>query len=509
MQNYNSKFKNLFRFRNLRVFRFSFFVFRSCEARGNVLLLSLLVMASIIVSGMAIGGLIMRQIRMAKDVESSQFAFYAAESGTEKGLYQIEKIDKLPSEIRESGVALEKSGASYSKIGTDRKEEIYRASLKQGESLIIDLYGDESSAEGFKPAGVSSLKMKWKGESQIEIKEYSPWNYGDIINWEDETSVITYQCLNSPCEENLFNCKDSACRLKITPQDDIRDLKITVYSLEGEVVEIPAGATIIETSGKFTSQRQAIEARIPKPPPSALSFTIDQDVASAGEERLLSWTTQDVDSCTLKAEPTPEGWVEGVTTIGSRTVFPEVTTVYTLTCKGFGDWGEKSIEVTAIVAKRIFVTSEIYSGNLGGIIGADAECQELADLANEGVGLGETTWQALLSDNLTDANSRTSNVYYANMNWEIIAMNYASLWDGGIDRPIKMDENGKIISEFARGVWTGTSTSGENTGNNCSDWVDLSASSGTYGSSYENGGEWIEIGSTSCGNRLHLYCFEL
>ncbi|PIP18195.1 MAG: hypothetical protein COX43_00005, partial [Parcubacteria group bacterium CG23_combo_of_CG06-09_8_20_14_all_35_9] len=135
-----------------------------------------------------------------------------------------------------------------------------------------------------------------------------------------------------------------------------------------------------------------------------------------------------VDSCTLKAEPTPEGWVEGVTTIGSRTVFPEVTTVYTLTCKGFGDWGEKSIEVTAIVAKRIFVTSEIYSGNLGGIIGADAECQELADLANEGAGLGGT-WMALLSDDSTNANSedRMPNAYYANMNWEIIAMNYASL----------------------------------------------------------------------------------
>ena len=40
-----------------------------------------------------------------------------------------------------------------------------------------------------------------------------------------------------------------------------------------------------------------------------------------------------------------------------------------------------------------FVTSTMHSGNLGGLAGADAECQRLA----AAVGAGDRTWRAYLS----------------------------------------------------------------------------------------------------------------
>ena len=46
---------------------------------------------------------------------------------------------------------------------------------------------------------------------------------------------------------------------------------------------------------------------------------------------------------------------------------------------------------------RFFVTSTTHSGNLGGLAGADAECQRLA----AAVGAGNRTWRAYLSTHST------------------------------------------------------------------------------------------------------------
>src|SRR5690242_15690863 len=43
-------------------------------------------------------------------------------------------------------------------------------------------------------------------------------------------------------------------------------------------------------------------------------------------------------------------------------------------------------------SRRVFVTSKTYQGTLGGLAGADMECQKLADAANLG-----GTWMAWLS----------------------------------------------------------------------------------------------------------------
>jgi hypothetical protein len=51
--------------------------------------------------------------------------------------------------------------------------------------------------------------------------------------------------------------------------------------------------------------------------------------------------------------------------------------------------------------KRIFLTSTVYDGNLGGLAGADAKCQARADAAQLG-----GTWKAILSTRTVDAADR-------------------------------------------------------------------------------------------------------
>ncbi len=95
------------------------------------------------------------------------------------------------------------------------------------------------------------------------------------------------------------------------------------------------------------------------------------------------------------------------------------------------------------VTKIVFITSTIFAdGNLGGIVGADAECQALADAASL-----SGTFLAWLSDSLgnspaTDPNFVKSEVPYLRVDGIMVASSWADLVDGSLLAPIEVDEQG-------------------------------------------------------------------
>ena len=86
--------------------------------------------------------------------------------------------------------------------------------------------------------------------------------------------------------------------------------------------------------------------------------------------------------------------------------------------------------VSTVLAQRpatnmsFFVTSSNpKGGNLGGLAGADAVCQSLAQAA----GAGGKTWHAYLSSSTVDAKTRIGNGPWYNFKGELIASNVADL----------------------------------------------------------------------------------
>ncbi|MFO0674362.1 MAG: DUF1554 domain-containing protein [Polyangiaceae bacterium] len=66
--------------------------------------------------------------------------------------------------------------------------------------------------------------------------------------------------------------------------------------------------------------------------------------------------------------------------------------------KGFAGPSMADISIACEKGHRIFLTSTVYDGNLGGLAGADAKCQARADAASLG-----GTWKAILSTRTVDA----------------------------------------------------------------------------------------------------------
>ncbi len=180
--------------------------------------------------------------------------------------------------------------------------------------------------------------------------------------------------------------------------------------------------------------------------------------------------------------------------------------------------------------KRVFVTSQTYDGNLGGITGGDQKCQTSANSANLG-----GSWKAWLSDSNTDAKNRIPDAKYVRIDGQTIANSKAiltsNIGNNFLQNPIDIDERGNIYSSSHNGVgqnpevWTGTEYNGTKifgTASNgtqavvdCSDWTTNASNLSTGVTGLSNitfGVGWTRNAfggvGTLCYRQASLYCFE-
>jgi hypothetical protein len=157
---------------------------------------------------------------------------------------------------------------------------------------------------------------------------------------------------------------------------------------------------------------------------------------------------------------------------------------------------------------RVFLSSTRYDGNLGGLSGADAKCQGLAEEANL-----PGTYKAWLSDSTSSPSSRflPSTGPYRLINGTTIAANFTDLTDETLLAPIDVTETrGGVGSSI--GVWTHTLPSGNGGGDadaHCANWSSSApVAAGNYGHATNPRLEWTYVSEASCSNFFHLYCFQ-
>ena len=178
-----------------------------------------------------------------------------------------------------------------------------------------------------------------------------------------------------------------------------------------------------------------------------------------------------------------------------------------------------NIAVTCGIGKSVFVTSRTFSGNLGGLDGADNECAALAKKA--GIS-GE--YRAWLSDATGSPVKRfkQADVPYLLLDGRIIAGNWKELVGGKIGQPIDVTERGgkpPVSSGTCKGttssVWSNTTESGEllDVEATCGNWNGKGSMS-IWGSYVQVDPRWTNDckfggGISYCqDSQAPLYCFE-
>ncbi len=161
--------------------------------------------------------------------------------------------------------------------------------------------------------------------------------------------------------------------------------------------------------------------------------------------------------------------------------------------------------------KTVFVTSATFSGNLGGLTGADDKCQAEADGPASIVPSG--TYLAWLSDGTDSPDTRFTKSAHPFMllDGTKIAQNYTDLTDGSILHAINIDSTGKALGQ--QPFWTGTKADGTTAplSVTCTGWKDpVSYHKGMHGQTNLTNSSWSTMHSMhSCRNSfVPLLCFQ-
>lgn len=173
-----------------------------------------------------------------------------------------------------------------------------------------------------------------------------------------------------------------------------------------------------------------------------------------------------------------------------------------------------------------FVTSTgsgASGGNLGGLAGADAKCQNLATRG----GAGARTWQAYLSTgntgpgNAVDARDRIGSGPWFNQEGTMVAASVADLHSSSILGELIFDELGNAIPGNEHDALTGTASDGtlNSDSETCDNWTNSTENSqgqvGHTDTEVGDGESWNSQHSGSCdeaslnGNAGtgRIYCF--
>lgn len=166
----------------------------------------------------------------------------------------------------------------------------------------------------------------------------------------------------------------------------------------------------------------------------------------------------------------------------------------------------------------VFVTSQGGTGRLtstGNVDDIDTICQNYAN-AGTMTGPLNLTWRALISGSHPnhirirlagiiglDPIIRVGDPYV------LLSSPGYNLFDGAIDAPIKIDENGRDVTTYVGppGVWTGSNTNGTDNSNLCNNWTSSSVyARGVIGHPYYTDSKWITHSLQTCNNTYRLYC---
>jgi hypothetical protein len=181
-------------------------------------------------------------------------------------------------------------------------------------------------------------------------------------------------------------------------------------------------------------------------------------------------------------------------------------------------------DVIAGPSKFIFVSSETYTGDLGGLSGADAKCQALAEAASL-----PGTYKAWLSDGFTSAATRLTHSTgpYTLPDGTLVANDWGQLTSGSLISYIEETETGGLpppsntecncvgadAGPASAAAWTDTDYTGAlvDSSLDCDNWTSTVSVNSDWGAVYPpSAGDWASAcsGYPGCSGLASLYCLE-
>ncbi len=262
---------------------------------GMSLLLTMIILASVFAGIVGIAVLIIRELQLSRNVNHSIYAYYAAESGVERGLYDILDQRRLGNNLVGTITALTDNsgefdqvlstsgnGASWDTSQAEKKPFDMEVSvLNRDQSVQFSLFDpdDFSEPEISVPLGVSELLFDWQENdplSEVEVTVFeintdsgktceklkkARFDFAPDDYWLLDVDQITLDPYCSDADKDVFQIRIKALH------DKIYNLELIPYSF-GHSDELTGDDGItsgiwLKSVGQFSKTKQAILMQIP------------------------------------------------------------------------------------------------------------------------------------------------------------------------------------------------------------------------------------------------------
>jgi hypothetical protein len=152
---------------------------------------------------------------------------------------------------------------------------------------------------------------------------------------------------------------------------------------------------------------------------------------------------------------------------------------------------------------RAFVSSTLTTGNIGGLTGADALCNNAAKAANL-----PGTYTAWISTSTANAIDRIK----ANGPWQLVngtevAATKADLTKGTLTKRFDKDEKGNTPPPEEDRVWTATGPNGTFSAGDCNAWGGTGGT-GLVGEAEQTNNGWTALTNEACTEVNRVYCLQ-
>ncbi|MBI5733352.1 MAG: hypothetical protein HY973_00185 [Candidatus Kerfeldbacteria bacterium] len=238
---------------------------------GTVLLLALLVLASLLGSSIALGSLVIGNLQQAKNIDDAVMAYYGAESGIEKKVYDIRKSDTFTTSTSDTL-------SNHTGWTTTVREsgELVIDFLQKDKSIGLDLYNFDDPNPG---AGIESVYITWQGGTTwLEIK-FTEWSPGSNIAWPSQQEVSALKgtfIYSGGLATNNSLVSNKAYHMEIKAlRGDASDINLNFYDIDdggpacsNNCVKVNVPNRLeIDSTGTYGKSRRVIRVNMPRKTP--------------------------------------------------------------------------------------------------------------------------------------------------------------------------------------------------------------------------------------------------
>ncbi len=224
---------------------------------GSVLLLALLILSTVLASSVAVGTLVLKEIRSNRQLDDAVVSYYAAESGIEKGLWSARNNPTL--ETGSSAIALPNT-ATVSVTAANKGETIAIPFLAKGATTQVDIYNPEGATTGNLGANIDTLHIKKDGQLTVTAckERLADGTFGDCGNTVAFASDAVTGLDPAKAYRFLFRADG----------DVVRSIALSGTKADAPETPVVLGTPLtVSSTGAFTTSRQALKVSIPTSSP--------------------------------------------------------------------------------------------------------------------------------------------------------------------------------------------------------------------------------------------------